>query len=133
MKRRGFIKKGLMWASYVLGSAVFAYPALSFMSFRKITKRKVVFRPDEQQSTVNLKEGIYLTKEGDDFCALSARCTHLGCTLNYDIVSRRFNCPCHGSIFDLSGKWLSGPAKKNLDRILLTKKANGDVEVVVEI
>ena len=133
MKRRGFIKKGLLWVSYILGAAVLAYPVFSFVRFRKIRKKRIVFGPDDQTSSVNFKEGVYLIREAGDIFALSARCTHLGCTLNYDAVSQRFKCPCHGSIFSISGKWISGPARKDLYRVPLRKMASGDVEVVLEI
>ena len=114
MERRRFIKKGLSWVAYILGAAALAYPVFSFMRFKKTRKKKIVFHPDEQLAAANFKEGIYLIKKGADFKALSARCTHLGCTINYDAVSRQFKCPCHGSLFAISGKWISGPAKKDL-------------------
>ncbi|MCD6298844.1 MAG: Rieske 2Fe-2S domain-containing protein, partial [Deltaproteobacteria bacterium] len=65
--------------------------------------------------------------------ALSARCTHLGCSLNYDPVSQKFRCPCHGSVFDVSGKWLSGPAKKDLYSVPMTKKTSGDIVVTITL
>ena len=133
MERRRFIKKGLYWLGTLLGASVLAYPAFSFMTFRRARKKKIVFHPDDQLSTVNFKEGVYLIKESKDIYALSAQCTHLGCTLNYDAVSREFKCPCHGSIFTLSGKRVSGPARKDLYRVPLTKTAGGDVEAVLKI
>jgi len=133
MERRGFIKKGLLWIVYMFGAAVLAYPVFSFMRFRKIRKKTVVFHPDEQLAAANFKEGVYLIKKGADFKALSARCTHLGCTIDYDAVSRQFKCPCHGSLFAISGKWISGPAKKDLISIPVKREANGDMEVEFEI
>jgi len=133
MERRRFIKKGLSWVAYILGAAALAYPVFSFMRFKKTRKKKIVFHPDEQLAAANFKEGIYLIKKGADFKALSARCTHLGCTINYDAVSRQFKCPCHGSLFAISGKWISGPAKKDLISIPVKRGANGDLELECEI
>ena len=133
MERRRFIKKGLSWLVYTLGAAALAYPIFSFMRFRKIRKKTVVFHPDEQLAASNFKEGVFLIKKGTDFNALSARCTHLGCTINYDAVSQQFKCPCHGSLFAISGKWISGPAKKDLISIPVKKEADGDVEIEFEI
>ena len=133
MERRGFIKKGLSWVAYTLGAAVLAYPVFSFMRFRKTRKKTVVFHPDEQLAAANFKKGVYLIKKAADFNALSARCTHLGCTINYDAVSRQFKCPCHGSLFAISGKWISGPAKKDLTTVPVKREANGDIEVEFEI
>jgi len=90
-----------------------------------------VFHPNDEAGLVNFKEGVYLIKEPTDLFALSARCTHLGCTLTHDAVSERFVCPCHGSVFSRSGQRLAGPAVKDLERIPLTMKDGGDIEAVV--
>jgi cytochrome b6-f complex iron-sulfur subunit len=45
------------------------------------------------------------------FKAFSARCTHLGCIVQYQPEGvPHFACNCHGSEFDLSGKNIAGPA-----------------------
>lgn len=38
------------------------------------------------------------------------RCPHMGCALQYNPVERSWDCPCHGSRFDSSGKVLDNPA-----------------------
>lgn len=35
--------------------------------------------------------------------ALSAVCTHQGCTVNYSATNRNLRCPCHSSTYDLGG------------------------------
>ena len=48
-----------------------------------------------------------------DWLVVVGICTHLGC-----VPSRKkdgWHCPCHGSIYDNSGRVLKGPAPRNLD------------------
>jgi menaquinol-cytochrome c reductase iron-sulfur subunit len=47
--------------------------------------------------------------------ALSATCTHLGCQVHWDSKGTRFRCPCHGGVYDASGKVLEGPPPRPLD------------------
>ena len=46
--------------------------------------------------------------------ALSAACTHLGCQVSFNTAERSWDCPCHGSRFDIEGRVLQGPAIKDL-------------------
>jgi cytochrome b6-f complex iron-sulfur subunit len=43
------------------------------------------------------------------------RCPHLGCTVPWVDSEHRFNCPCHGSIYNERGEVLAGPAPRPLD------------------
>lgn len=45
---------------------------------------------------------------------LSAVCTHLACIVHWNNAERSWDCPCHGSRFDLDGKVLQGPAVRPL-------------------
>ncbi|WP_306505431.1 Rieske 2Fe-2S domain-containing protein [Sinomonas atrocyanea] len=42
--------------------------------------------------------------------ALSAACTHLGCTVEFNPDQATWDCPCHGSRFSLEGSPIRGPA-----------------------
>jgi nitrite reductase/ring-hydroxylating ferredoxin subunit len=52
--------------------------------------------------------------------ALSQQCPHLGCRVPFCDSSGRFECPCHGSVFDLGGEWIEGPAPRGMDRFDLS-------------
>lgn len=51
--------------------------------------------------------------------ALYKVCTHLGCLYQWAEVTSRFECPCHGSKFQLTGDYISGPARRSLDRFVI--------------
>ncbi|MFF3916240.1 FAD-dependent oxidoreductase [Streptomyces sp. NPDC001852] len=48
--------------------------------------------------------------------ALSARCTHLGCLVAFNRAERAWECPCHGSRFDVDGRVVQGPAVRPLEQ-----------------
>jgi Rieske Fe-S protein len=61
------------------------------------------------------KTGVYRDEDGG-LHAVSLRCTHLGCLLRFNSAERSWDCPCHGSRFDVDGEVLEGPAVRPLER-----------------
>ena len=61
------------------------------------------------------KLGVYRDDAGAVH-AVSLRCTHLGCLLHFNDAERSWDCPCHGSRFDVDGEVLAGPAVQPLAR-----------------
>lgn len=61
------------------------------------------------------KLAVYRDQEGAVH-AVSALCTHQGCQVAFNAVEQSWDCPCHGSRFDVDGRVLDGPAKKPLQK-----------------
>jgi cytochrome b6-f complex iron-sulfur subunit len=66
----------------------------------------------------------YVSHVPEGIVALWWKCPHLGCTVPWkpedpsmDTLSTkgRFNCPCHGSIYDRYGLIIQGPAPRPMD------------------
>ncbi len=61
---------------------------------------------------------------------LAWTCSHLGCSVAYAADARQFQCPCHGSQFDVSGKVVHGPAVAALSHLDWKQGANSD-EIII--
>jgi ubiquinol-cytochrome c reductase iron-sulfur subunit len=65
--------------------------------------------PDPQPDQARVKQGH------DQWLVLIGICTHLGCIpLVHEGPYHGYFCPCHGSVYDTSGRIRSGPAPANL-------------------
>jgi cytochrome b6-f complex iron-sulfur subunit len=96
------------------------------------------FLPDER---------LFVFREGQTFHAISATCTHLGCTVRAEALSNptvaevggaplklthRFQCPCHGSRYTGDGVNVAGPAPRPLAWYRLSVSAD-DGQLVVDL
>ncbi len=70
---------------------------------------------------------VWIIREADGFYALSAICTHLGCTPRWLESDNKFKCPCHGSGFRKSGMNFEGPAPRPLERLKITLSDDGQI------
>ena len=74
--------------------------------------------PLEQGAIIEEKNNpfaVYKDKAGK-VIKLSAKCTHLGCTVAWNPLEKSFDCPCHGSRFFYNGKVINGPANTDLEK-----------------
>ena len=63
-------------------------------------------------------EGVWLVRDGHEIYALLAVCTHLGCIVAWNPGEKSWDCPCHGSRFDIEGNVLNGPAIAGLKHLV---------------
>lgn len=73
----------------------------------------------------NLDGKFWSSNDADGFRALYRVCTHLGCLYEWKDQTFRFECPCHGSKFQKTGKYIEGPAPRSLDQFYAILEENG--------
>ena len=104
-----------LWPKLKAGSFGSKVKVASVEEVRAMPVGTVAYFPEQR---------FYLSRVESGFLALYRRCTHLGCVLPWrdddpseDALAPngRFNCPCHGGIFDRYGVVHSGPPPRPLD------------------
>jgi cytochrome b6-f complex iron-sulfur subunit len=71
-----------------------------------------------------LVQNILIINTGTKIVALSAICTHQGCTVGYNPGAKDIECPCHGSTYSLSGSVINGPAISPLRSYTVSQTGN---------
>ena len=125
--RRIFVKTGLTAAgacyAAVLGYPVFQYLAAAARKAETESAVKEVILNDVDNlpapSALRCKfaghPALLIHHADQSWTALSAVCTHLGCTVQYDGPSDRIACACHGGVYNPhTGGNVSGPPPKPL-------------------
>ncbi len=114
------------------GSLVLFYPILQFAGLK--IPRKPIFVNISKPLPVTgylITADFVLFDRNDKCWALSRRCTHLGCKLNYYEDKDLLECPCHQSRFNIeTGKVLRGPAKRALTFLPVEKRSDAPFYVV---
>lgn len=149
--RRSFLEK------LGFGGMLAGFVGLGWQSFRSLIPNVLYEAPQKFKVGLpaNLAEGmtfledkrLYVFKEGRAFYAISAGCTHLGCTVKYSKLNQakqveiggekknipfEFHCPCHGSKFYADGTNYAGPAPRALQWFKLEVSPD-DGQLVVDM
>jgi Rieske Fe-S protein len=132
MNRREFIEKScLSGLAVVVGSTMLG--SLDISTIRASSRKSALTgireiplmleeTPELQQvggayrlEIEDLDKDILIARtDVDTYVAVDIKCTHKGCQVGYKQEMEKtpyFECPCHGSKFDMEGKPLNGPAK----------------------
>ncbi len=72
---------------------------------------------------------VIVFQSEDQLFALSAKCTHEGCTVTFQPGQSVIWCPCHDGRFDLTGRVLSGPPPQPLMRYAAQRQPDGAIVI----
>ncbi len=68
---------------------------------------------------------IWVVKHSSsEITVFSPICPHLGCHYDWHAAGNEFICPCHGSVYSMTGKVLGGPAPRPLDTLAWKLQGN---------
>jgi len=119
ISRRGFLKVSLITSGLLGAWGIFRFLGyqqpvespvrLALMDAEAYPVGSVTAVPQLKAWVLRDEAGLY---------ALSAVCSHLGCTISK--TDTGFECPCHGSRFNMKGTALQGPAVKQLEYLELS-------------
>ena len=124
------------WAAVALVTALIATPVLGYLVgplFRRRPRLDIrigeveglpLDRPERVDFVVRQRDGWVITggrrtawvvRRADGIQVFDPRCTHLGCAYHWDEANHQFICPCHGGVYDVRGRVVSGPPPRPLD------------------
>jgi cytochrome b6-f complex iron-sulfur subunit len=105
--------------------ATFIYPVLRFFvpptvidlgGDEVVAAKSVEMKPNSGKIfRFGSRPGLLIMNNDGTYRALSATCTHLGCTVQYRSDLREIWCACHNGTYDLNGRNISGPPPRPLD------------------
>lgn len=142
--KRQFLKQ-VLWGA---GAAYLFAPVYAVWRYlRSPSERRMPISPMPLQAQFlegRLKEtGYDFVRFGDKnvlirqekngrLCAFNLRCTHAGCTVEWQAKKEKFVCPCHGAEFDRDGAVAKLPAILPLEQLTIRLEGN-TVRLVDEV
>ncbi|MFC1923477.1 ubiquinol-cytochrome c reductase iron-sulfur subunit [Chloroflexota bacterium] len=138
MKTLSLSRRAVLKLSVILSGLFTLGGVLEFMSYQEPPEVATQITLDIPESyTIGSVTPVpevraWLFRDESGFYAVSGLCTHLGCTVAIKNGSH-FECPCHGSEFDLQGAVLIGPAELPLNHVELTYSVDNKLVVNTQV
>ena len=131
--RRQFLNRILKAGVAVLAGYVI-YPVIEFLippsaALDQQTKVFVATTDELKPNSAKFfrfldRPAVLVRLPNGDYKSLSAKCTHLGCTVEFKPSKDFFYCNCHGSEFNINGNVLKGPAVLPLPQYVVSISGN---------
>ena len=131
MKRRQFLQKTALSLVTITGAVAAVSYLRQFFPRLAGDKRRIAIGESSRfpvdTFTFLDEHNLFVYRDHEGIRAVSAVCTHLGCILEKSTDG--FECPCHGSCYDLNGEVLSGPAPRDLSWYQVNRTADGKIVI----
>lgn len=82
----------------------------------KMKQAENIYPRRNHATTIELANHMYgmYRDEADELFIVDITCPHLGCILSFNDVDKTWDCPCHGSRYDVRGAVIKGPTTHGL-------------------
>jgi Rieske Fe-S protein len=127
IKRRLFLKISTV---AIVGVIVSLWDKMTAFQLKYKAKSEISV-PFDENKMFSFYDGFIVVNNGDETAVYSSSCTHLGCEIN-KIENGKLVCPCHGSLFDINGNAVKGPAYRSLKK-LPYKFDNEKKQIIVSV
>jgi arsenite oxidase small subunit len=137
-------RRELLRLAVLASGALFAGTAVLAILGRAVGRKQTAPREIALASAVPLGQAYYFSYPGTEdqavllhlpsgqFVAYSQKCTHLSCSVYYQVGRRRLYCPCHEGVFDpVTGEPIAGPPRRRLPRVNLQQE--GDTLIAIGV
>lgn len=130
----------LLGSSLVATMAAVVYPVLKYLTPPKDAggANRITLTDAQKQEIANMgsliirvgsDRVIVIRRKDEKLAALSAKCTHEGCTVQFVPADALIWCACHNGKFSLDGRVLSGPPPRPLAAFTVEGDLKGTVTV----
>ena len=95
------------------------FPVALFSSAYSFIKTKVSKNKEWYSDRIRFEKrngknvGIYVDDEGEEHIVYNL-CPHMKCSLIFNEIEKTWDCPCHGSRFNIDGKSIEGPSNYDI-------------------
>ena len=132
MSRRGFVRTAVLGVSLAYVGAI-GYPIYRYLNspvessqlaaaVKEVTLDKAhsLAKGTALIFKFGVRPALLIHHQDDQWVALDAVCTHMGCTVKFDEASSQIRCACHGGVYDgKTGENISGPPPRPLTKYVV--------------
>ncbi len=131
LARKAFLKR--MGQVFIFGSVVLMMRLFGgFLSRFLKTERYAELILNKIHNDFYSAEEYFAIGKIESIRILSRKCPHLGCTLQKNDAQNTIVCPCHGSTFTGKGKYVSGPAQKDMTLLSFSKTEPDRIKIKLQ-
>lgn len=125
--RRDFLGLAIGGTAAALG-VVAVYPVVKFVqpveetapSSVQVGEAEKFPRKTSRMAVLGGTPVLVIRLEDGSFRAFNALCTHLNCVVAYSAAHEQIECRCHGGVYSLEGKNVSGPPPRPLQQVAVS-------------